>query len=79
MTRQKFLQSLDELLDLPEGTLSGGESLGDLEQWNSMAMIGFIALANSHDSSVKLGPRQIASCESVAALLQLAKVDGTSS
>jgi len=47
MTRNQFLQALDKVVELPRGTLQGEERLTDLEQWNSLAMISFIALADS--------------------------------
>jgi hypothetical protein len=74
MTKAEFLRSFDTILELPEGTLKGSEKLEDLENWNSMAMIDFIALADTNNN-VKLSARQIGSAETVADLLQLAKVD----
>lgn len=74
MTRQEFLASVDSILELPEGTLTGAERLEDLEQWNSMAMISFVALADEN-SGVKLSLRQLTSCSTVADLLDVAKVE----
>jgi hypothetical protein len=74
MTRAEFLQSLDELLELPPGSLQGDEKLEGLEQWNSMAMIGFMALADSNNG-VTLSPRQIVTCSTVSDLVALAKVE----
>ena len=74
MTRAEVLQAFDELVELPPGTLTGNEKLEDLENWNSMAMIGFIALADSNNG-VKLSPRGLASAETVNELLALAKVE----
>jgi acyl carrier protein len=76
MTRQEFLSSMDELLELSSGTLQGPEKLEELEQWNSMAMIGFIALADTNNGA-KLSARQITSCTTIADLLDLAKVDAS--
>lgn len=73
MTRQEFLEKFDEMLELPSGTLKGPEPLESLEQWTSMAMIEFIALADTNNGA-KLSPRQLASATSVADLLDLAKV-----
>jgi hypothetical protein len=70
MTRQDFLLSLDELLELPPGTLTGEERLEDLEQWNSMAMVAYMALAQSK-GGVKVSPRQIAACTTVSDLVAL--------
>jgi hypothetical protein len=75
MTKDEFLRSLDELMELPAGTLQGPERLDELENWNSMAMIGFIALADSN-SGVKLSPRQIAASETVSDLLSIARIEG---
>ena len=74
MTREEFLAELDELVELPPGTLKGPEKLEELDQWTSMAMVGFIALADTH-SSTKVGPKEIAKCLTVDDLLNLAKVD----
>lgn len=74
MTRAEFLESLDELFELPAGTLRGSENLEDIEQWNSMAMIEFIALVDSNGGG-KLSPRQIAGSTTVSDLLRLAQVD----
>jgi acyl carrier protein len=65
---------MDTMLELPEGTLTGSEELVDLEQWNSMAMISFMALADENNR-VKLSPRQLAGCNTVSELLELAKVE----
>jgi len=74
MTRKQFLHSMDRLVELPRGTLKGTENLNDLEQWNSLAMISFIALADTNNR-VSLSPRQIMACSTVSDLLKLARVD----
>jgi len=74
MTREDFLQSVDRLVELPLGTLKGSEYLSDLEHWNSLAMISFIALADSHNR-VSLSARQLMSCTTVDDLLNVARVD----
>ena len=75
MTREEFLAELEEILELPAGTVKGPEKLEDLEQWNSVAMIGFIALADTNNGT-RISPRQIVNCATVEDLLKLAKVDG---
>ena len=64
---------MDNLLELPAGTLKGAENLDDLENWNSLAMVEYIALADSNGA--KLSPRQIRDCNTVDDLAQLAKVE----
>ncbi len=74
MTRDEFLASIDELVGLRAGTLRGPERLDKLEQWTSVAVIGFSALVDKNNG-LALSPRQIANCSTVSDLLTLAKVD----
>jgi hypothetical protein len=74
MTREQFLHSMDKLLELPRGTLTGRESLENLNQWNSLAMISFIALADSNNR-VSVSPSQLMTCATVSDLLTLARVE----
>lgn len=75
MSREEFLKKLDETLELPPPTLQGPEKLDDYPLWDSTAIITFMALADEHNGS-RLTPRQIAACQTVDDLLQLAKVEG---
>ena len=74
MKNKDFLLAMDNLLELPQGTLQGSESLDDLDNWNSLAMVEYIALVDSN-TGAKVSPRQIRDCETVDQLAQLAKVD----
>ncbi len=76
MTRQEFLLEMDDILELPAGTLQGPERLENLEEWNSTALIGFLALADTNNGT-QISPRQIVNCATVDDLLGLAKVDGS--
>ncbi len=71
MTREEFLLQMDEMLELSPGTLNGQEQLKDLAEWNSMAMIGYMALADTNDRT-RIRPRDIAACTYVNDLLELA-------
>jgi acyl carrier protein len=72
MTSHEFLSEMDEILELPAGTLAGPEPLEQLEQWNSTAMISFIALADTNGARVSA--RQVAGCATVRDLMRLAQV-----
>jgi acyl carrier protein len=63
---------MNNLLELPAGTLTGTENLEDLENWNSLAMVEYIAMADSNGA--KVSPRQIRECETVDDLARVAKV-----
>jgi acyl carrier protein len=70
MTREEFLTQLDELLELPAGTLKGDEKLEELEHWDSLAMVSFMTLVDEH-FKIKLSPRQFVNCATVNDLLSL--------
>ncbi len=77
-TREEFLLEMDEILGLRAGTLRGNENLDELPNWDSTALIGLIALAESAND-VHISPDQVIGCSSVADLLQLAQVESSSS
>jgi acyl carrier protein len=70
MKRSEFLTLLDELFELPPGTLTGQESLSKTGKWDSTAMLGFMALVDEH-YGLTLSPRQFAACATVDDLLAL--------
>lgn len=72
MTKEEFLQSMDENLEMPPGTLKGPERLEDLEMWDSVSMMSYIALADMQ--GVKITPRQIVGCVSIDDLAKLANI-----
>jgi acyl carrier protein len=74
MRRKEFLLSMDKLVELPRGTLKGDEKLNDLEQWNSLAIISFIALVDTNNR-VKVSLGQIMSSVTVSDLLAVAQVE----
>ncbi|MCC6340906.1 MAG: acyl carrier protein [Bryobacterales bacterium] len=71
MSREELLRSLDQMIELPAGTLQGSELLDDLELWDSVAMMTFMAAADEH-CGVKLSPRDFTKCSTVDDLIRLA-------
>jgi len=78
MTREEFLLEMDEILGLRTGTLQGNEKLEELQNWDSTAMVGLIVLAETANNT-QISPDQVIGCTTVADLLRLAQVDGTTS
>jgi acyl carrier protein len=78
MTREEFLLEMDEILDLRAGTLRGDEKLEELENWDSTTLINLIVLAETNNSA-QISLDQIVGCSTVADLLRLAQVEGSSS
>lgn len=70
MKTPDFLLLLDELMELPPGTLKGPETLKSFYQWDSLAHVGFIALVD-RELGLTVEPGKIAAAETVADLLAL--------
>jgi acyl carrier protein len=75
MKKSEFLNELDIVLDLPEGTLQGDELLEELPEWDSLAVISFIALVDEKLNIIVDG-ETLANAKSVADLLALAQLEG---
>ncbi|HYW85660.1 MAG TPA: acyl carrier protein [Spirochaetia bacterium] len=52
MTRQEVLYELDKVLEKPRGTLTGSERLDDLPEWDSLAILAYIAMVEKKTSVV---------------------------
>jgi acyl carrier protein len=66
----EFIKNLEEMLELPNGTLNASTTLADLPGWDSMAAVGFLALADgTYGKSV--APAAIQKCVSVSDLAAL--------
>jgi acyl carrier protein len=70
LDRAAFYRRLDEILDIPAGTVKGGEVLSVFDGWDSMAMLGFIALADEH-YSITVPAKRIPACVTVDDLADL--------
>jgi acyl carrier protein len=69
MEEKQFLQLLDELLELEPGAVARDSRMENID-WNSLAAIGFIALADEH-FGIGVSPNALAKCETVQDLIQL--------
>lgn len=70
MDKPAFLNSLCEIIDLPSGSLTGSENLKDLEQWNSLAIMSYMALADD-SYGIALSPAKLRECQTVDDLFTL--------
>jgi len=73
MNAKEFLLALDEMLELDAGTLTGGETLESLDDWDSLAVISFIAMVDEKLDLVVEGAK-LAEAKTVADLLTVAGV-----
>ena len=74
MSFEEFQNHLSEIVDQPAAELPRNAKLENLEGWNSMAMVSFIAFADEYMEKT-LSPRTIGPCETVAELARVAGVD----
>jgi acyl carrier protein len=59
-----FYRRLDEILDIPAGTVKGGDPLNGFDGWDSMAILGFIALADENYGAT-IPAKRIPTCRTV--------------
>ena len=64
MDRSNFYSELEELLELPKGSVRGNQNLKQIPEWDSLAVIGFIALIDSKYGVILQGER-IETCKTV--------------
>lgn len=67
------LRSIDEVLELPLGSLSGDERLSELPGWDSVAVISFLAMADERfQATIQID--RIRDCKIVADLIALLSI-----
>lgn len=70
MTTNGFLRMFEEIVLAAPGSLNGSEELQTLENWDSLAVVVFLAQADK-DFSVNLSHDDISSCRTVNDLSSL--------
>jgi acyl carrier protein len=77
MTRKEFLAHFDELIQENVGSTQGIEKLGELEAWDSLAVMGFIALVDEQ-FGITVSAQKVADAQTVDDLVGLLgdKIEG---
>jgi acyl carrier protein len=70
MTKQDALRFLEKCLEMEPNTLTGGEILRNLENWDSLSTLAFIAKVDK-ELGLALPGNQVARCRTVDELLDL--------
>lgn len=70
MTHKEFYTEIDNLLELDPGTIKGNEPLADLEGWDSLAVLSFMAMADT-SLGVLVSAKELANCRTVPDLVNL--------
>lgn len=70
MTKKELLQMLEEIVEADPDTLTGEELIKDLESWDSLAVVNFIALVDEN-FGITLSPEKIMNSKTVNDLVSL--------
>ena len=70
MTKQEFLAHLEDVLEADAGTVNSDNALMDLEGWDSLAVMVFIAMVDEKFGT-NLSPQKIAEAKTVQDLITL--------
>lgn len=73
MTYREFLSEFEQLIDSPTGSIAGQEALADLEGWDSIATMMFIAMVDEKLGQT-LSAQDVTGATSVGDLALLAGV-----
>jgi acyl carrier protein len=71
--RKDFVTRMEELLEQPAGSMTGEEKLEDMDGWDSLTLIRFMAMADEHCGR-KPTPPEVGRCETVNDLYRLVNV-----
>jgi len=70
MNEKEFLTNLEGLLEADAGALNCAIELESLEQWDSLAFVSFLAMADSK-YGVKVAPTELRQCKTIGDLMKL--------
>ena len=68
----EVVEMLSQAMELPEGTLKGNEMLAEIEAWDSLALLNFLALVDTN-CGITLSPDALLKCESIGDIDALIK------
>ena len=74
MTRQEILFELENLLEKSKGSLAGSEILDDLPEWDSLAILAYIAMVQKK-TDVVLDSMALSRAKTVNDLVALVQPD----
>ena len=70
MKESEFYRKFEEIVEADSGSLDGPELLNDLEGWDSLAILSFLAMLDE-ELEISVSADQIGSCERIKDLLLL--------
>ena len=70
MTQEEKLASLEEIMELDEGTLKPDTRLDDLEEWDSLSALSFVVLLGD-EFNRKISGKEIREFETVSDMMKV--------
>jgi len=70
MTKQDFLMHFEDLVEAQPLSLTGKEHLNQIDNWDSLTLLGFIALVDEQ-FAITLPPDAIGTCQQLDDLITL--------
>ena len=70
MNRERFTTKLEKLLEVSPGELREEEQVRNLEHWDSLTLLGLLALADEQ-LQVQIDPDRLAQCVTIGDILNL--------
>ena len=70
MNKSQFYAEIENIVDRDPGSIKGTEALSELESWDSLAVLSFLAMADGK-LGVSVNAGDLASCKTVEDLAAL--------
>lgn len=70
MDEKQFIVNMEDLLEVDAGSLHPAVELASLTQWDSLAFVSFLAMADS-SYGAKVAPVELRKCKTVGELMKL--------
>ena len=70
MNRERFTTELETLLEVSPGELREEDQIRSLEHWDSLTLLGLLALADAQ-FNIQLNPDRLAGCVTIGDILNL--------
>lgn len=70
MEKSAFLGLIEDLVEMDKGSLKGDESLSALAGWDSLAVVGFIALVD-REFGMEVPAREVSAASTIGDLVAL--------
>jgi acyl carrier protein len=70
MKKRKIIELIEEIMEVDEGTIRGGEVLESLDGWDSLKVVMFIATVDEN-YNITLSPQKIADANTIGDLVEL--------